>query len=159
MSQPEEASVVPAADVQVPESNGKDNRDQVRADYVALQKMIHFEVERIETFLLEYYAKNFAEYFPDQKKRALFEWNITRTDGKSDMQVNFKVINPDHATGNGLAQAEKVVAAAPAKPPTPTPAPSPVKPPVPAPSTGIYTTDEVGTPPSGPTPPDPTQGK
>lgn len=152
MSQPEETAVVPAADVHVPESNGKDSCGQPTADYKALQKVIHFEVERIEAILVDYYAKHFAEYFPDQKKRSLFEWTIIRTDGSSDMQVNFKLVPP--AAANGLAQADKAI--------TPAPAPvssTPVKPPVPAPSTGIYTADEVGTPPSGPTPPDPTKGQ
>jgi hypothetical protein len=102
-------------------------------EYKKLQAHIHEHVQQIEKSLNDYYSKAHAAYFPDKNHRSVQEWSLSRTHGRSDLKVHFKW-GHGKASGNGHSH----VAPLPASP-----------------TTSIYAHDEIGTPPTGPTPPDP----
>ena len=156
MNQSEETIVTAPSDHKEPHTNGEDHNGKCKTPYQNLQGLIQHEIGQIHTILTMYYEEYGEEYYllPDHddkllrnQHKDLFKWTIARNGDSSRVGVFFR--GKTHSVDIKGAQ----MAAAPAAPAPPNPT---------AQANGaqtnqtqsadIYTYDEVGAPPSGPTP-------
>ena len=156
MNQSDETIVTAPADHLQPHTNGEDNNGKCKTPYQNLQALVGHEIGQIHTILTKYYEEYGEEYYlapgsTDKKNqhKDLFKWTIARNGDSSRVEVFFR--GKTHSVEIKEAQ---MTAAAPA-PPQPT-AQAKTAQTNQSQSADIYTYDEVGAPPSGPTPAKPT---
>ena len=145
MNQSEETIVAAPTDQQEPHPNGQDRNEKCKTAYQGLQKLIGHEIAQIDKILRTYYDEFGGDYFlvAEPPHRYLFKWTIAKSGPSSTVEVFFK----GKAETQPNAQAAQQAAGAP-----PPPLQNKLVQTDETQSADIYTYDEVGAPPSGPTP-------
>jgi hypothetical protein len=152
MNQSEETIATAPAEHLQPHTNGEDNNGKCKTPYQNLQGLIGHEIGQIHTILTKFYEEYGEEYYlvPGNKEKTnqhkdLFKWTIARSGDSSRVEVFFR--GKSHALDIKESQmaadatpAPQLAAQAKAAQTNQTQ------------SADIYTYDEVGAPPSGPTP-------
>lgn len=135
MNQSEETTVIPSVDSPIP-ANCHERDPKIKLAYEGLQKLIGHEIAQIDKILANYYDQHKNEYSFVDAKRFLFKWAIFRNAASSTVDVYFKeeYKKDEHSAPQAPVLNARLVADSA------------------LPSPGIYTYDEVGAPPSGPTP-------
>jgi hypothetical protein len=151
MNQSEETTVTALAGHPEPHTNGQDKNDKAKTAYQGLQKLIGHEIAQIDKILRAYYEEYGNQYYLVDTPRELphkdlFKWTIGKNGDDNIVEVFFK------AKGESKSDTHTPQMAAGAPAPVPPTAQAKTAQTQQSQSANIYTYDEVGAPPSGPTP-------